>query len=277
VPPPDTAYHHPDRVRAVLLDWAGTTVDHGCFAPVSVFIAVFAARGVDITDAEARAPMGMYKRDHIAAVAAMPAVAERWRAAHGRDVTEADIDALFADAIPQQIAVIPQYAGVIAGAVETAARLRERGIFIGSCTGYTRAMMDALVPLVAAQGFAPNCIVTPDEVRSGRPAPYMAHENIARSGIYPAVAWVKVGDTEVDMVEGRNAGMWTVGVTRTGSLVGLSAEAAAALDPHALERQVTDAAGHLYNAGAHMVIDSITDLPAVLDVIDRRLAAGGRP
>jgi len=264
-------------VRAVLLDWAGTTVDHGCFAPVAVFIEVFALRGVHVTDAEARAPMGMYKRDHIATVARMPAVAERWRAAHGRDADESDIDAMFADAIPRQIAVIPQYATVIDGVNATIAALRSRGLAIGTCTGYTRAMMDALVPLAAAQGYTPDAIVTPDEVPGGRPAPWMAFANAMQLGVYPMHAWVKVGDTAVDMAEGVNAGMWTVGVARTGSELGMSAADADALAPADLERRLTLIRAKLYDAGAHYVIDAITAIMPVLEAIDARLAAGERP
>ncbi|MFN8371304.1 MAG: hypothetical protein U0694_00280 [Anaerolineae bacterium] len=32
-------------LQAVIFDWAGTTVDYGCFAPVAVFIEVFAQMG----------------------------------------------------------------------------------------------------------------------------------------------------------------------------------------------------------------------------------------
>jgi len=35
--------------RAVILDWAGTTLDYGCYAPAVVFIEVFNRQGVEIT------------------------------------------------------------------------------------------------------------------------------------------------------------------------------------------------------------------------------------
>src|SRR6185369_7027646 len=89
-------------LKAILLDWAGTTMDYGCFAPAVVFIDVFERQGVPITMEEARAPMGAHKRVHIASIAALPAVAERWRKAHGRTCTEADIDTMFADFVPRQ-------------------------------------------------------------------------------------------------------------------------------------------------------------------------------
>ena len=66
-------------LKAVILDWAGTVVDYGSCAPAGVFVEVFARHAVPITMQQARAPMGSEKRAHIAAVAAMPEVAEAWR------------------------------------------------------------------------------------------------------------------------------------------------------------------------------------------------------
>ena len=63
------------RIRAVLFDWAGTTVDHGSRAPVEVVVEVFRRAGVAVTDAEARAPMGRAKREHLDAVLSTPRVA----------------------------------------------------------------------------------------------------------------------------------------------------------------------------------------------------------
>ena len=55
----------------MVLDWAGTTVDFGCMAPVATFMQAFAETGVPITVAEARAPMGMPKWQHIQAITRM--------------------------------------------------------------------------------------------------------------------------------------------------------------------------------------------------------------
>ena len=53
------------KIEAVIFDWAGTTVDYGCFAPVQAFSEVFKEFGVTPTMEEVRKPMGMLKIDHI--------------------------------------------------------------------------------------------------------------------------------------------------------------------------------------------------------------------
>ncbi len=265
------------NVRAVIFDWAGTMVDHGCLAPAMVFVAGFAARGVTISLEEARIPMGKYKRDHIAELLVMPEIAERWRAANGAAPTEADVDALFADFIPRQEAALLDYADVIPGVVETVDALRARGIRIGSTTGYTSAMMAILAPRAAAQGYAPDCMITPEMTVGGRPAPWMCYANALQLGVYPMAAMVKVGDTLADIDEGLNAGMWTVAVMRTGNELGLSHADTAALPAADLRARLDAIATRLLAAGAHYVIDGVGDLMPVIDHINARLAAGEKP
>ena len=36
------------KIKCVIMDWAGTAVDYGCFAPVAAFIEAFAEKGLII-------------------------------------------------------------------------------------------------------------------------------------------------------------------------------------------------------------------------------------
>src|SRR5208282_4440811 len=204
------------KIAAVIFDWAGTTVDHGSLAPVRVLRRVFESRGVPISEAEARRDMGVLKRDHIQRIVLSPAVSERWRVKTGRPPGEKDVDALFADFVPLQLECLVRDSAVIDGVAETVARLRKRGIKIGSTTGYTREMMELLAPAAAAGGYHPDCVVTPDDVGGGRPHPWMIFQNAIRLRIDDLSSIVKVGDTISDIEEGLNAGVWTIGVARTG-------------------------------------------------------------
>ena len=83
------------KLEAVIFDWAGTTVDYGCFAPVQAFAEVFKAFGIEPAMEEVREPMGMLKRDHIKAMLAMPRIRTLWEEKYGRPSEEADIDSLY--------------------------------------------------------------------------------------------------------------------------------------------------------------------------------------
>jgi phosphonoacetaldehyde hydrolase len=263
-------------IQAVVFDWAGTVVDHGCVAPVLALRRVFAGAGVEISEAEARADMGRAKRDHIRALLAMPRIAEAWRAGHGAAPTEDDVNALHDAVEPMMRETGAERAVLIPGA-ERLASLAERGIRIGSTTGYTRTMMADIAPRAADQGYAPAVTVCAGETAVGRPSPLMMWKVLVELAAWPAWACVKVDDSPVGIGEGRSAGAWTVGVAATGNGVGLDLAELNALEPYARRQRIDAAGAELISAGANFVIDSVAEIGPVLDEITARLARGERP
>ncbi|HBH51294.1 MAG TPA: phosphonoacetaldehyde hydrolase [Planctomycetaceae bacterium] len=247
-------------IRAVLFDWAGTTVDHGSLAPVRAFSAAFTTLGVPITDAEARGPMGRAKRDHIAQILAVPRVTAAWRTRHGRDPAEADVDALYQRFLPLQKEVLAQHCDVIAGVPEVVEWLRRQGVRIGSSTGYTFELMQVVLPLAKAGGYDPEVMVCTDDVPEGRPAPWLNFLAAQRLGVYPLSEVLVVDDTPVGIAAGRNAGAITVAIARTGNAMGLSVADLQALPVDDLNRHLRQIHEAFYAAGAHYVLDSVADL-----------------
>jgi phosphonoacetaldehyde hydrolase len=265
------------EIVAVIFDWAGTLVDYGSRAPMGAFVETFAEFGVALTIEEARGPMGMAKRPHIAALCALPRVRAAWATRHGGAPGEADIDALYEVFVPKNIAVAAAYADAIPGAAETLAALRARAIKIGSSTGYTREIMAKILPRAAEQGIAPDSLVCTGDTPEGRPSPLMFWRGLIELNAWPAWRAVKVDDTTVGVAEGVNAGAWTVGVAVSGNAFGLSLADTKALDPGDFARRRERAHDTLCAAGAHHVIDSVADLLPVVARIEGRLARGERP
>jgi phosphonoacetaldehyde hydrolase len=263
------------KIQAAILDWAGTVVDHGSGAPMGAFVRAFAQFGVAISIADARGPMGMAKWDHIRAVGRTPSVATAWRERHGRDFSEGDVDAIFQVFEPMNIAAVRDHADIIPGTIAAIEALRARGIRIAGTTGYTRPIMDVVEPIAAAAGYAPELTVCAGDLPAGRPTPLMMWYAMAKLGVWPAASVVKVDDTAPGIGEGRAAGTWTIGIALTGNAVGLSAGELAALPDAERVRLRQRASAELRDAD--MVIDSIADLPAAIDAIEVRLAAGERP
>lgn len=264
-------------LKAVVLDWAGTTVDHGCMAPAETFVAAFAAMGVAITVAEARAPMGMAKWHHIRAITQTARVAEAWAATHGATPSDADVDALYARFLPLQVETVERHSGVIDGVLDTVAAFRARGLKIASTTGYPREVMAVVERVAAEQGYVPDVTVCAGDTPQGRPGPFMALKALIDLSIDPVEAVVKIGDTVVDVEEGLNGGMWSIGVAATGNEVGLTAAELAALPAEARGRAIAVARDKLARAGAHYVVERLADVPPLLDAIEARLARGEKP
>ncbi|NIF77200.1 phosphonoacetaldehyde hydrolase [Paraburkholderia sp. Cy-641] len=265
------------HVKAVIFDWAGTVVDYGSRAPMGAFVETFAQFGVPVTIDEARGPMGMAKRPHIAALMALPRVAQAWAERYDHAPGEADIDAVYDVFVPKNIAVAASYSAVIPGVAEVASALRHDGVRIGTTTGYTREIIDQIVPGAAAQGFSPDSIVCTGDTPEGRPSPYMIYKTLPQLGVWRAREAIKVDDTEVGIEEGINGGTWAVGVAVSGNAFGMSEAEVKALSADEFAARRHAAIGKLKAAGAHYVIDSVADLLPVVHEIDARLARGERP
>ena len=265
-------------VKLVIFDWAGTTLDYGCYAPAVVFIEVFRRRGVEISMEQARQPMGLKKADHIRAISRQDQVADLWREAHGRDCSETDVQEMFEkDFVPLQVACIGDYSQLIPGTVEATDELRSRRMTIGSTSGYFTAAMEINLREAKKQGYTPDANACASDVPAGRPEPWMVISNMQQARVFPPAAVVKVDDTKPGVAEGLNAGTWTIGLSRTGNEVGLNESELAALPEDEVRLRVARAADGLAAVGAHYVVESIADVPAIIDEIELRLKMGDRP
>jgi len=262
----------PQQLQAVFFDWAGTTIDFGSRAPTEVFLEVFRRREVEITPAEARGPMGMAKRDHLAAIAALPRVAEAWQARYGSPPAGLDVQQMYDEFLPLQYEVLKRGSELIPGVVPVVEECRRRGLKIGSSTGYTRELMQLVAPIAAKQGYAPDVIVCPDEVRKGRPAPWLNFRVAEILDVYPLETVVVVDDTPVGIQAGLNAGAWTVAISETGNAMGLSEREVSELPSREMQSRLDAISSDFLACGAHFVIRSVADLPEVLDQITTRLA-----
>jgi phosphonoacetaldehyde hydrolase len=264
-------------IKAVVLDWAGTTVDFGSLAPVAALQRAFEASGVPITPAEARAQMGVLKKDQIRFICLGERVRAEWTNRHGQPPSEHDVERLFGEFLPKQSEILAEYSAPIPGVCETVESWRSCGLRIGSTTGYTRALLDVVLLVAAKLGYSPDASVTPDEVGGGRPKPFMCYRNAIQLGVFPLWRCVKIGDTPADVAEGLNAGMWTIALTTTGNEIGLSRHDWEALPPDDQAVRQQNAARRLMDVGAHFTAPSLADCTEILADIERRIVAGEKP
>jgi phosphonoacetaldehyde hydrolase len=265
------------RISAIMLDWAGTTVDHGSIAPVLALQTLFAKHDIQVSSEDARREMGLLKRDHIHAILKLENVRAAWVRKYGSEPTIEDLDALYAEFGPLQMEIITKHSQVIDGVTETVARWRSQGIRIGTTTGYTRAMLDPVIAQARTQGYSPDASVCPDEVGAGRPAPWMLLRNAQLLDVYPLSRCVKIGDTISDIEEGRNAGMWTIGLSRTGNMIGLDAATFAALPLLQKQHLVAQAGEAFRRSGAAYIAEDLPSCEPILSEIEDLLRRGITP
>ncbi|MDW8335224.1 MAG: HAD hydrolase-like protein [Bacteroidia bacterium] len=184
-------------IRLVVMDIAGTTVkDDG--AVNAVFRTVLQSEGIDIAESDADAVMGMSKP------VAIGALLEKYGLTADRRMVES-LHARFVEQMTEHY----RTRGVkpTKGAENTLDYLKRRGITVFLDTGFDRSVADAILASLQWQerGLIAGS-VTSDEVERGRPFPDMIFRAMALAGVNDPASVAKVGDTVVDLEQGRTAG-----------------------------------------------------------------------
>jgi len=213
-----------NKIKCIVFDWAGTTIDYGCRAPLLVFIENFKKIGIPISINEASQPIGMLKIDHIRELIKNERIKNEFFLKFKAIPNENNVIELNSLFEPELFKILPKHSIPIPNVLKTIDNLRTKGILIGSTTGYTKEMMNIVMPNAANYGYSPDYMISSSEVKIGRPAPFMMFNNAMNFGIFPMTNLIKVGDTLADIKEGKNAGSWTVGLLTGSSLLGLSQE-----------------------------------------------------
>ena len=267
------------RVKGLVLDWSGTTADEYVIAPAVVFVDVFKKFNVEISMTEAREPMGLRKDLHILELTKLPKIRERWNKAHGRYPDQGDVDRMFADFVPMQLACLRKYTTLLPHVAEVTQKFQKEGIKIGSSTGFVRSMVDILEEDAKKQGYTPDASVAGDEVVNGaRPKPFMVYRNLDLMNVHPIQSVVKVDDTVSGIGEALEAGCWGVGIARYSNYMDMDTlEEAQSLPKDEIQRRLVKTRDILQKSGAHYVINTFDELPGVVEEINLRLSKGERP
>lgn len=258
------------KIEAVIFDWAGTTVDYGCFAPVQAFVEVFCHFGIEPTTEEVREPMGMLKRDHIKTMLQMERIHDLWVEKYKREADEADIDKMYGMFEEKLMGILDRFTEPKPYVLEAVAELRGMGIKIGSTTGYTDEMMKIVTEGAKEAGYEPDAWFSPNAVGdAGRPYPYMIFKNMEVLGISSTANVIKVGDTVSDIKEGKNAGVLSVGVIEGSSEMALSEEEYRSLSDQEREARIEKVRETFKNAGADYVIRNMGELTSLVKEIEK--------
>jgi phosphonoacetaldehyde hydrolase len=187
------------------------------------------------------------------------------------------VDLLYNEFIPLQTACLPDYRDLIPGAAEAVAAFKENGIKVAATTGYNEEMTRIVLDAAARQGLEPDCAVCAAQVPRGRPAPWLIYRSMEHLNVYPPAAVVKIGDTIADIEAGLNAGVWTIGVVKTGNMLGLPLPEVQALSGEELRDRLERQTQRMYAAGAHWVVEAISACMEIMASIEAALAGGRSP
>lgn len=195
--------------RLVVLDMAGTTVSDNDAVAIA-FQKAFARYGYNVSFNEVRPLMGYKKTLAI----------EKVLQSKNASVTKELIDKIHSDFVDEMVDHYQTSPDVepARNAEELLLWLKEKGIRVAMNTGFPRQIADVIIDRF--QWIERNLVdeyIASDEVEQGRPHPMMIQSLMQSAGITDADEVVKVGDTEVDINEGRNANCGIVVAITTGA------------------------------------------------------------
>jgi phosphonatase-like hydrolase len=192
--------------KLAVFDIAGTTVRDKDFVAVS-FIDAFKKFNVDLSVSEINPLMGFKKTEAIAFVLKDKAI----------DLSDELISAIHDDFIDRMVSFYStsEHVEPLPYVHEIFTFLRQYGVQIAINSGFPKVIVDVIIDKM---GWKANRLIdfsiASDEVPKGRPHPDMIHELMKISGIHDSKQVIKVGDTMVDIQEGRMADCGlVVGVT----------------------------------------------------------------
>lgn len=265
------------EIKAVILDWTGTTTDFGGFAPLEALRRVFLYHNIEISLEEIREHTGLLMRDHIRALLKKERICKAWFERKDRLPKEEDVTELYESFESMLLEVLPNHCKLISGVSEIVEKLKRSNIKIGTTTEYNSGMIQIVSQQAELQGYRPDCIISSDDVPVGRPHPWMCYKNAIELQVHPMSQMVKVGDMISDIEEGLNAGMWTVGIVIGGSEFGWSEDACLQANQLALGDRAEIIRHRFMSAGAHEVINRFEDLPAAVKRIQASIRRGLKP
>lgn len=267
-----------NKIKGIILDWAGTIVDFGSLAPMGAFVELFAHHGIHISIEQARVPMGLPKLDHILALGQIPGIASQWQTVNGSPFETTDARKLLTEFEPMSAQAAIDRSAFIPGFMPVYQTLKAQGMGFATTTGYTRKIMTPLIEKARMQGFEPALVVCCDDVARSRPDPMGVEQCLHAMHLAGQASQViKVDDTAPGLAEGLAAGCWTVGVAASGNALGWTHERWLQAGDDEKAQAIRPAVALLKAAGAHEVIDSVADLPHAIANIEQRMASGETP
>ncbi|WP_047998960.1 phosphonoacetaldehyde hydrolase [Lactiplantibacillus herbarum] len=256
-------------IQAVIFDWAGTTIDYGSRAPIVAFQQAFENVGIQISEAEIRQDMGLDKYAHIQKIIGLPTVQNNWQARFQVLPSSDDCDQIFSDFKAILLASLSEFTQLKPGMTAVIDYLNTHQIVYGTTTGYDAEMLALVLPLAANQGYQPLVNITSEQTNGiGRPAPDMLALASSQLKVTDPTTVMKVGDSVNDILEGKNANAISVGIIDGSNLMGLSQTAFNTLSATEQAEHRAIVAAAYQQAGADYVLQSMTELPALIDHIN---------
>lgn len=271
-------------IRACIFDLGGTIVDRYSLTPLIAFRKAFTNRGIDLCPSLIRKDMGLNKMDHINKIFESEDIQKQWFARNLETIDDrVKIDIFKEFSIIQKNETIERMK-IIPQTRKCIRYLQDNNILTGVTTGFDYGQTMRVKSLLETYNVhldsyvSSTCLDLPS-----RPEPYMIHKNMDNLNINNPKKIIKIDDTVSGIKEGLNSGCLTVAVARWSVNMGVDTyEEMMRLDNvimdgsnnyslnyHRQKERLKESREILKKSGAHYVIDTLEELPGIIEHINR--------
>lgn len=271
-------------IKGCIFDLGGTIVDRYSLTPLIAFRKAFRNRGIDLCPQLIRKDMGLNKMDHINKIFENENIQKQWYARNLETIDDRVKRDIFKEfSIIQKNETIERMK-IIPQTIKCIRYLQDNNILTGVTTGFDYKQTMRVKSLLETYNIyldsyvSSTCLDLP-----GRPESYMIHKNMDNLNIDDSRAIIKIDDTISGIKEGLNAGCLTVAVARWSVNMGvdtyedmmrldnciMDGSNDYSLNYHNKKEKLKECKEILKSSGAHYVIDTLEELPGIIEHINR--------
>ena len=257
-------------IKACIFDLGGTIVDRYSLTPLLSLKKLFQRRNIYLTNDLIFKDMGKDKKDHINLILNNDLILKQWFKNYNEYPSDKDVNLLFDHFNLIQTKYSDEMIDVLPETKSCIGYLDLNYIQTASTTGFNKKNMEIIRGKLERNNIyldryiSSTCLDKPS-----RPHPFMIQELMNRMNITDPKSVIKVDDTVVGIHEGMRAKCWTVGVARWSTNMNISSiEDAYGLHIYELQDKLKQSRETLYGGGADFVINTLDELPQVIEHIN---------
>jgi phosphonoacetaldehyde hydrolase len=189
-----------NKYSAVIFDLSGVLVDFGMHIPVMAVSRAFRYHNIYVPEKNIRENISKNQEHYIKSLCNFNNCRNKF-------------DYIYSDYLNELIILnsSSEFNQPINGAANTTNTLRKLGYKIGITTFYNKATFNVIDKKLKQEGIVYDSVVCNDEVVLGKPEPFMLYKITNRLNI-PTSKCIKVGESYLNILEGKNAKVDTINV-----------------------------------------------------------------
>jgi len=255
------------KVKACIFDLGGTIVDRYSITPLKSLIETFKRHNINISNDLIFKDMGIDKKIHIANILDDTNIYQKWFKQYKRNPEYDDVlklHQIFKNIQVKKshkIDIIPETYGIFE-------YLKKNNIKIGTTTGFDKNNADIIGNVLNTNICKIDNIVSSTCVEKSRPHPNMIHKNMIDLGIVDPRTMIKIDDTNVGIKEGKNAGLWTVGVARWSTYMNVLPQNYNNMNDIVIGERLKKSKEKLKQSRPDFIIETLDELPNIIETIN---------